>query len=195
MRKAALKMGFVARTPICHGEGMKFLASPITAFCLSISALVAVAHAEVSPVHMRIEASNKAETTKTSSTQSRSLTVYVDNSSQEQMELKVKYEIFGRDATSKDIVSVGKGEVPVSVKPHGQEKVSTPEAKATYNDPKPAKGQTKKVDPSGEKIVGHGIQLLKGDTVLAEIYEPMSMKDSFGKATAAAPAAAAPKKP
>jgi len=186
-------MGFVARTLICHGEDMKFLASPFTAFSLSIFALVAVAQAEVSPVHMRIEASNKAETTKTSSTQTRTLTVYVDNSSQEQVELKVKYVIFGRDATSKDIVTVGQGEVPVSVKPHGQEKVTTPEAKATYNEPKPAKGQAKKVDPSGQKIVGHGVQLMKGDTVLAEIYEPQSMKDNFGKAAAATPAAA-PKK-
>jgi hypothetical protein len=34
---------------------------------------------------------------------------------------------------------------------------------------------------------------MKGDTILAEVYEPLSMKDSFGKAAAATPAAA-PKK-
>jgi len=146
-------MGFVDQTRICHGEGMKSLLPPFTAFCLSISALVAVVHAEVSPAHMRIETNNKAETTKAALTQSRSLTVYVDNSSQEQMDLKVKFVVFGRDATSKDIVTVGQGEVPVTVKPHGQEKITTPEAKATYNDPKPAKARRRWIRPGRKSSV------------------------------------------
>src|SRR3954463_14063959 len=98
---------------------MKPLLSPLAAFCVSISAFLAVSHAEVNPVHMRIETSAKNSTDKTTTSQTRILNVIVDNSGQEAAELKVKYVIFGRDVTSKDIVTVAQGEVPVSVKPHG----------------------------------------------------------------------------
>ena len=111
---------------------MKFPYSSLTAICLSFSAFAFTAHAELSPVHMRIETNNKNSVDKTSSTQSRSLNVILDNSSSEQVDVKVKYVIFGRDASSKDIVTVGQGEMPATIKPHGTEKVSTPEAKATY---------------------------------------------------------------
>src|SRR4051812_27223380 len=132
---------------------MKNLCPPVAPFFVATVVLIAAAYAEVSPVRMRVEAANKVDVDKTTTTQSRTLNVIVDNSSAEPLDLKVKFAVFGRDVTSKDIVTVAQGEVPVTVKPHGSEKVPTPPAKASVNEPKPAKGQ-KKVDPTGQKIVG-----------------------------------------
>jgi hypothetical protein len=160
-------------------------------FCFATALLLAVGHADVSPIRVRVEVTSKTDADrgkdKDTTTYSRFLNVIVDNGGAEAAELKIKYAIFGRDIASKDIVTLGSGEVPVSVKPRGSEKVQTPKADAVLDEPKPQKGQ-KKADPTGNKIVGHGVQVLKGDTVVAEVYEPASMKASFGTATAVKPA-------
>ena len=172
---------------------MKRSMLPLVAFCLSITAFSAVSRAESSPIRIRVEATNKLDPEKTKTTQTRVLNVTLDNSSAEPQELKVKFAVFGRDVSSRDIVTVGQGEVPVTVKGRGSEKVQTTEAKASSDDPKPAanaKGGGKKAEPTGQKIVGHGVQVFKGDTMVAEFYEPASMKASFGTATAVKPAEA-----
>ena len=167
-------------------------------FCFATALLLAVGHAEVSPIRVRVEVTSKTDADrqkdKDTTTYTRILNVIVDNAGAEPAELKVKYAVFGRDIASKDIVTLGQGEVPVSVKARGTEKVQTPKADAVLDEPKPARGQ-KKADPTGSKIVGHGVQVLKGDTVVAEVFEPASIKASFGTAAAAKPAAAAAAKP
>jgi hypothetical protein len=165
-----------------------------TVFCFATALLLAIGHAEVSPIRVRVEVTSKTDADrakdKDTTTYSRLLNVIVDNGGAEAAELKVKYAIFGRDVESRDIVTLGMGELPVSVKARGTEKVQTPKADATVEEVKKAPKGEKKPDPTGKKIVGHGVQILKGDTVVAEAYEPASMKTEFTSAKAPKPAAA-----
>jgi hypothetical protein len=163
-------------------------------FCLATALFLAASQAEVSPIRVRVEVTSKTDADrgkdKDSTTYSRVLNIIVDNSAPEAAELKVKYAIFGRDVSSKDIVTLGMGELPASVKARGTEKVQTPKAEATVEEVKKAAKGEKKPDPTGTKMVGHGVQVLKGDTVVAEAYEPASMKTEFASAKAPKPAAA-----
>ena len=52
-----------------------------------------------------------------------------------------------------------------------------------------------KIDPSGAILLGEGEQVLQGDKIVAEEYNPPSMKEQWGKAAPATPGAAAPAKP
>ena len=150
---------------------------------LALQLIEIAAVAQVSPVRVRVEQVNEAKTISYKSVQTRSLNVLLSNSSTDSQELKVKFVIFGRDIKSKDIVTVLEGEMPVTLKPSGTEKIQTPEAHAVAEEART--GTKGKTDDVGTKIIGHGVRVLKGDAVIAEVYEPASVKESFGKAPAA----------
>jgi hypothetical protein len=162
---------------------MKRFISPLTAGCLAFTALLTLSHGEVSPIRVQVEAKSKTDKSKDGTTQTRVLNITVSNSGAEAAELKVQYAVFARDVDSKEIITVGEGELPVSVKPRGTEKVEAPAAKSAVVDAKPGKGKEPKKDASGAKIVGHGAKVLQGETVVAEFFEPASMKPSFGTTT------------
>jgi hypothetical protein len=164
---------------------------PIVVFGF-VSALSGLAaQAQVSPVRVRMEQSSKSDKsdskTGSKTVQSRNLVIYVTNGSKEPLDLKVKYAFFGRGLVDRQIATMEEGELPVSVKENGTEKVSTPEVNAESEDPRPGTKQKdgKKMLPSGHKLVGQGVQVFNGDKLVAEAYEPASMKESFGKAPAA----------
>ena len=152
---------------------------------LAFLALIAAAFtpsvvAQVSPVRLRVEQVSKSDTNSYKTVQSRSLNVQVSNSSLEAVELKLKYVIFGRNMKGGDIVTVGQGEVPVSVKPQGTEKLTTPPATAVSQEART--GSKGKSEEAGSRIMGQGVQAWKGETMVAEYYEPASVKEHFGKA-------------
>ena len=123
----------------------------------------------------------------------RALKISVVNSSNEPLELKLKYVLFGRDAADKDIKAIDQGDRPAPVKPRSTEIVETGTATAVFVEARFDPGTHKRVPASGTKFVGYGVQVLLGDRLVAESYVPPSMKAAWGQAPAApaAPAAAA----
>jgi hypothetical protein len=162
-----------------HILRITFIAATTLAFSRTVFA------APPSAVRLRVEQVSKSDTISYKSVQSRSLNITVANSSNEALELKVKYVVFGRDVSTKDVVTVGQGELPVSVKALGTEKVQTPAAQAASEDARI--GSKGKSEAMGSKIIGQGVQVLRAEAVVAEYYEPMSVKEHFGKAPVAQP--------
>lgn len=136
--------------------------------------------AQVSPVRLRVEQVSKSDTTSYKTVQTRSLNVQVSNGSPEAVELKLKYVVFGRNLKGGDIVTVGAGEVPVTVKLQGTEKVATPAVTAVSQETRT--GSKGKSEEAGSRIIGQGVQAWKGGTMVAEFYEPASLREHFGKA-------------
>ncbi len=148
----------------------------------------APARMEASGISIRVEQPSKTDNDRVKKTVTRSLKVSVSNSSTEALELKVKYAFFGRDTVDKDIKILGEGDRPASVKPRSTEIVETNTATAVMNDATTDPRTRKRTPASGTKFVGYGVQVFNGEKLVAETYDPISIKDSWGKAPAAAPA-------
>lgn len=159
---------------------VKRLISPAIALGLAIGFFPTPNHAEVSPVRVRVELTSKNDTTSYKSVQSRTLNIIVSNSSSELLDLKAKFAVFGRDIKTQEIVTIEQGEIPVSLKARGTEKVQSQTAHAVAEEERV--GSKGKSEAFGYKIIGQAVQIMKGDIVMAESFEPASMKDSFGKA-------------
>jgi hypothetical protein len=162
---------------------MKRLHHLLARLFLGGSILLATARAEPSPVTVRVEQVNTHDATKYKKTERRALNVFVANASQEALELKMKYVIFGRDVKSHEVVTVGQGEHPLSLKPLGSEKIETSSAAAVSEEEH--KEKTKMIEASGSKIIGQGVQILRGDQVVAEAFDPPGIKEEWGKTSAA----------
>lgn len=150
--------------------------------CLGV---LATASAQVSPIRLRVEQQSKSNTASYKSIQSRSLTVHLTNSAPQPADVIVKWAVLGRDIKSKDIVTVEQGEMKSSMKASGGEKLQTPVAQAAAEEARI--GSKGKSDDIGTKIIGHGVQVFQGDKLVAEFYEPASIKASFWKAPVAKP--------
>jgi hypothetical protein len=159
---------------------MKLRTFPLACLAAAFLSLPAVTRADTSAIRVRTEQSNKLEANKFTKSASRSLRIYVSNASKETVDLKVKYFLFGRDAKSHDVVTVEQGEKPVQVKGLATEMIETPTAKATAIDEHLDK--TKKIEASGIKFVGHAVQVFSGDSIVAEYYDPSTVKEQVGKA-------------
>jgi hypothetical protein len=156
--------------------------TPLIAFVALAAAFLSAttAHAQLSTLRMRLEANSSADRDSYKLTQSRSLTIYLNNSGLEPADVVVKWAVLGRDIKSKDIVTVDSGEIKSSLKPRGDDKLQTPVAKAASEEAR--LGSKGKSDDIGTRIVGHGAQLWQGEKMIAEVYEPAAMKAEFGKA-------------
>jgi hypothetical protein len=151
--------------------------------CLTVTVLSipAVAVAEPSPVHVRTEQSNKLEVEKKYTRNAgRSLKIFVSNGAKDSVDLKVKYFVFGRDVASHDFVTIDQGEKPIQVKGFATEMIETPTAKATAIDAHADKA--KRIEAAGIKFVGHAVQVFQADKIVAEFYEPTTVKEQIGKA-------------
>ena len=171
--------------------------SPHVAVCLIATASLfhAPLRAEPSAVSIRVEQANKSDMDgkdRHSRDHIRTLNIFVDNNSVEQLELKVKHIVFGRDMLHHDYMTVGEGEKLITVKPHGSEKVETPPAKSNSTDQHYDAKTKKKVEASGATIIGAGVQVMQGDKLVAEWYDPLSLKEHWGKTIK--PSTPAPKK-
>ncbi len=174
---------------------------------LTVTALlgltVSAISADASGILLRVEQHNTSDMNakdRFSRTQKHSLKIYLTNSSANPADLKVKYTYYGRDLLSHDVVVIKAGEDQVAVKPQGEASDDAGSATSQSTDEHflaGAKGKAAtKVPAVGDKFVGYSVQVYSGSALVAETYEPLSMKDEVGKAQpekAPAPVAAAAK--
>ncbi len=179
---------------------------------LTITAFAA--HAEMSPIQMRVEPVIKSEATgggkghpSTGKTQTQSLKIQLDNSSTKESfdGLVVKYWFFGHSMTDHGIKVVAAGERKASLAPRAKELVESEvvtkqSTEAHTTAATKAKGSAgakgsaaKKVPASGEKITGHAVRLMKDGKVITEYYSDSSLKAIIDQSGASAPAPAAKK--
>ncbi|NDG04794.1 MAG: hypothetical protein EB121_05535 [Alphaproteobacteria bacterium] len=67
--------------------------------------------------------------------------------------------------------------------PYQRVQVQTPLAHAVSEEARI--GSKGKTDDAGNRIMGQGVQIWQGAKLVAEVYDPESLKESFGKAPAA----------
>lgn len=139
---------------------------------------------ERSGVSIRVEQPSRTVSEGDKRTVTRSLKIFVTNSSTEAVELKVKYAFFGRDAAEKDAKTIAEGDRAASVKPRSTEIVETNTATAVLTESKYDAGTRKRTPASGVRFVGYGVKVFSGDKLVAETFDPMSAKDFWGKTTA-----------
>lgn len=150
-------------------------------FVLLFVVFAPAAFAQVSPVSMRVEQVSKTETDKYKHTQKRSLKILLTNASpQERAGLTVRYYFFGKGVGDNDIIVMDKGEKQASVGSNKTEVIETPAVTKTALEAHSEKGAGgkggKKVEASGEKLVGYGAQLYEGDKLLTEYFSGPSYK-------------------
>ena len=165
---------------------------PMKSFVL-LGAILAVAsafsaHAQVSPVSVRVEQLLKSDTNKFAHIQKRSLRIAVRNASDtDKTGLKVKYYVFGKDAGESAMMLLEKGERIASVPARQTVIVETPtvtrrSVEEHYDTKK--KGQrgrvARKVEASGQRLSGYGTQVFEGDKVVAEFFSEPSFKAKVG---------------
>lgn len=164
--------------------------------CFAFSPIV---HAQRSTISVRIEQESKQESPPKdyhTKTQKRTLKIFLSNSSKEETNVKIKYTYFGHAIASHDVVPIDQGEKDATLKPLETQEVDAPTSSQTYTDEHyegMGKGPKKKVEATGNKLTGYGVQVLVDDKVVAESYDPPTMKDLMDKAPAA-PGATPPKK-
>jgi hypothetical protein len=145
----------------------------------------ATGHGQVSPVSVRVEQVLKSDTEKFTHTQKRSLKIAVTNaSSEEKKALRVKYFFFGKDAGESEMLLLEKGDRTANVPARQTVIVETPtisrkSVEEHYDTKKSGQRGAKisrKVEASGQKIVGYGTQVFEGDKLLAEYFSEPSLK-------------------
>ncbi len=168
---------------------MKISTPLVAGLALALIGLLSTARAEVSPFRVRVEQVSKSDSEKHSKTQTRSLKIFVSNSSKESAELIAKYIIFGRDVKGNEVVKLDEGAKAVSSKPLGTEMAESAavtsvsqEAHSTGSSKGGKGGGAKKTEASGTKILGYSVQVFQGEKMVAEAYDPLSMKEQVTKA-------------
>lgn len=178
---------------------MKLIVFPLAAAGLLIASYPVCADSSGITVH--VEQSNKTEPKqgdRFTATQSHSLKLTVSNTSPDPANIKAKYTYFGRDMKDHSIVSINQGEQAATVNSGTSATVEIPAASSTYSEEHYAIGARgkagKKIDAVGAKFIGYAVQIFEGEKLVAEDYDPPSLKDEVGKAVGIPPPAAAPKK-
>lgn len=210
MRNPGGACPLVFRRARWHKDGMKFTVPPAAFFAAAFIALSVGAQAQVSPFRVRVEQVAKSETEKFTKTQKRSLKIFVSNSSKQPAELTAKYFFFGRELKGKDVVTLDEGAKALSSKPLSTDMVesgivtsvsedehSTGYSSRNYGQNRGNSGSNrgsapKKVEASGTKILGYAVQIFQGEKMVAESYDPPSMKEQVGKAAPAPKPASKP---
>ena len=152
----------------------------VSLFFLVIGSVV---QAEVSSIGLRVDQVSKSLSEGGKKTVKRSLSVHLANNSTETQTMIVKYTLFVRDAATGDILAMDSGERSATVKSRATELIETTAATAVFNEAKPVAG--KRVPASGTKFVGYGVRVMSGEKVVAEAYDPASLKESWEKAAVA----------
>ena len=129
--------------------------------------------------------------------QNKSLQITLANAGQRELpDLNVVYYIFAKDIRTKDVVLAKKGQQTATVKSLGKVTLNTESAMLSSHS-----SQTKKTEghfqttlAGGTKYYGYGVQVLSGERVLAERFDPLELKASIGLSEAAPPSTKAKKK-
>jgi hypothetical protein len=122
-----------------------------------------------------------APTPQRTTTQTKSLEVTLTNPTQQNYaNLTVAYYLFAKDVQTKEIVLVRKGEKAATVKPLGKATIRTDEAVMTsqiaYS--RTVGGKVETTPASGQKFYGYGVQVLAGQKLLAQTFDPPELKAS-----------------
>jgi hypothetical protein len=162
-----------------------------------LGALLTTARPEVSPFSVRVEQVTSTDAERFKKTQEKKLKIFVSNNSSADANLTLKYYFFGHGAKDREMDVLEKGEKTALVKSHATEVVETPATKATfgeehYETKKGGGGGNrgrgggmqlgKKIQASGNKLTGYGVQILNGGMVVAEYFSEPSLKAEVGGA-------------
>jgi hypothetical protein len=148
-------------------------------FVAAIIGLATLASASAGPVTVRVEQDNKTDLNKFKRTQHRVLKITLTNSGDASMNLRVRYAVFGRDSKTHAIVDVHHSDLTTTLQPKSDQTLTTAEAVAVLTEDHIE--NKKKVDGSGARLLGYGVQVLEGTTVVAEAYDPPAMKEELAK--------------
>lgn len=152
---------------------------------------------EVSAITVRVEQFAKGDHDKFAHTQEKSLKVFLTNGSDRDFEgLRVKYFFFARDLKGGDLTLYERGERSANVAAHATMMIETPAATTRYTEehaqgnPFGGKGKrsggggkaqkTKVIEASGQRIVGHAVQVFTGGKLVGEVYSEPSLKAKIG---------------
>jgi len=163
---------------------MKSPLLPIAAILAVVAGLAGTLRAENDPISIRVEQFTKSDMNPKdviNRNHSRTVNVFVTNNSNDTVELKIKHVVFGRSMLKHEVITAGEGETPYTAKPHTTEKVGTGEAKITSVEQHWDKKAKKMIEASGATIIGVGVQVHQGSTLVAEFYDPPSIKEQWGK--------------
>ena len=145
------------------------------------SAVVLSLHAEVSPIHMTIEQTNKTEMKDKKKahdkTQVRSLKITLDNNSAQPFDgLVVKYWFFGHTAGDHALKVVAEGERKSAITPRGKDVVESEVVSKSFTEEYYDAKKKAKVPATGDKIAGYAARVMNGDKVLAEYFSEPAYK-------------------
>ena len=158
---------------------MKLPALLFAAAALATSAFLSTARAEASTVRIRVEQESKSDNSKDRKTQQRTLKITIASGATESLDLRLVYAFFGRGAKSHDNTVVASGDMTTTLHPGTEQTLTSATKSATLIDEHFDK--KKKVEASGNRFTGYGVKVFKGAEVIAEAFEPPSMKDEMGK--------------
>jgi hypothetical protein len=167
---------------------------PSLLLALASAATLSV-HAEVSPIRMFVEQTNKTEVKDKKNThdktQVRSLKIQLDNGSAQTFDgLVVKYWFLGHAVTDRTIKPIAEGERKSAMTPRGKDVVESEVVSKHFTEEHYDAKKKAKVPATGEKIVGYAVRVMQGEKILAEHYSEPGYKDLLDKPAAAAPAPA-----
>lgn len=174
--------------------------------CLSSALLGLLAHAvfAATPVSLRVQATGGDShedikgSNESSHHQKKNVEATVSNMGKEPVEgLTVKFYAFGRDQKSDKMVIFHTAENKIAPAP-GKTAMTPFEVATTYTPEhlvssktgggsgKKGRTTTKKVPGEGIRLIGYGVQVVQGSTVLAEDFQPRGLKDDLASTPTAA---------
>lgn len=157
---------------------MFFLRRALLCF-LATCALAPLSYAQVSPISIRVEPVSNTDNDKFKKSQTKTLKIHISNrSDQDRAGLRVKYWFFGKDVKDRDLAVLKEGETKTDLKARATEMVESARAEAIAVEAHGGGKGKKKVEASGDKFVGYGVQILEGDKLLAEYFSQPSLKAS-----------------
>jgi hypothetical protein len=96
--------------------------------------------------------------------------------------LKVVYYLFAKDVNEKTVVLAKKGDKTVAVASLGKGRFTSETVVMTQHSAfsKTVDGKTETTPAAGFKFAGYGVQVLSGNQLLAETFDPPELKASIG---------------
>ena len=156
--------------------------------------------AQISPVRLDVLQKQKTESKgagNASKTQIRSLEISLQNlSRQDCPNLEIHYWFFAKGIKDGDIEVFKKGERKASLAPGKKEVIESELIRSSYTEDhfqvekskskgKGSSGKSnsspkvKKVEGSGDRIVGYGVRVMDGGKVLTEFFSPQGLKEKL----------------
>jgi len=120
-------------------------------------------------------------------TQKKTLAIVATGAAKNPETRKGKWMVFGRNLTNENVVLIDSGEFKIDLSDHGVQRfeskeVSTESARehatAARKGANAQRGKIKKVGATGTKYIGYGVQIRDGANIVAEVFDPPSLKQN-----------------